>query len=545
MLQLVLIVLLLLFATTLFFVYLFHYFRTNYSNESAEAQGKADRIGDLTEMARLLEKGGTDNARLVVEQLLYRKPKGRTAADILALRLRAFFELKEFHNALHVGLQLSSQFHHSRFLSDIELLEYMAILYATLGHHERAYNEYLILMQRRPENIEYIFNAASHALEMKHFETGISLFGRVLQMQPDHVESLVKLGRTFCEKRLYSQALDYLNRAYTLNCDSNELRYYLALTLVQTSGKDTTALFLLQRVSQDPDWAKQALPRLIRLAAELEQHQQLVEAAERYNSLFAAETGEGLLSEILFLEANSYRYLHQMEKACELWAGISLENAYYREAQDKLAMFQPFTEAGVFQNYISCEEPKDFVDLCTKICDHILKTRALKTMYALEGHVLKAMPNIAQNSPETTQNQGLPVPAGALIVQNFRGHWIPGQGANTGRLRNHAPSYHIFLLLDQEFSDDDLQMNLKPLTVLGHDDYDRLINIHIYSFHHVSQASFGHTINYNVYIHEPSELQLNILEFQRQHSNSPNKNRQQKTATAKARSTNDTSEESS
>ncbi|WGK68958.1 hypothetical protein P0082_10795 [Candidatus Haliotispira prima] len=495
-----------------FFAYLFNYLRNNHS----EAENEPGELGarDLQEMAKLLNGGGVNNARLVIEQLTHRKLKGRKAVDILTLRMRAFCKLKEYHNAMHCAQQLVQQ-PQSRFITEMELIEHMAEIYAALGHSEKSYNEYLVLMHKRPNNAKHIFGAASQALEMKQYETAASLCEKVLKLRPDHHACQTKLGRIFYERKLYTRALDYLGQAYSGNYDSNELRYYLALTLMQTSGKDMAALSLLQRVAEDPSWTRQALPRLVKLSAKLGNHREVISSTQQFCTTFGREMSESVLNELKMLRANAHRYLHELEKACQLWSEIDLGTAYYEEAQDHIAMFRVFTEPGVFLDYVTLG-PGDFVDLCTKVCHYNLKSRAPKSLYKLESRTLKVMPELSETSEDSPSGTWVrPISGGAIILQIPQIRWAP----DSGKPKTPTPACHIFLHLDQDVSDADLQANLRELGI-GQEEQDPKIDIHIYAFHLISPLTGAQPAKYNIHEHQPSEFRLLMLGFREQYGKS-------------------------
>ncbi|MEM9424153.1 MAG: hypothetical protein AAF975_05125 [Spirochaetota bacterium] len=487
----ILFIVLLILALVAFIIYLFGTSFAGRIKEKGHSPTQA-RPGDLGEMVKLLETGGYNNAKLVIDQLSARKLTTRDAEDILALRMRAFFKMKEYHNALHSALQLVQYGGKSRFITEMELIEHLAEIYSALGHNEKAYNEYLLLSQRSPKNIEYLYNAAAQALELSQYETAISLFERVLQQRSDHYPSLSKLGRIYFEKALYSQALDYFNRAYSGKYDSNELRYYLALTLLKTSGKDTVALSLLQRVSHSSSWAKRALPHLARLWAKLNEHGKVIAAVGEYCKDFGQDNSNDLLYELKMLQANAHRQIHELDKACQLWREISPESFFYREATEQWESFQDFTQKeGVFHDYLHLKN-QEFVNLCAKIFDSMLSQEKLSVQNFVVEHAPLAV-------LFTDNEEPVYKPMGALILQHFQERWDPSRG----RQNRPATNFHIYLRLDQPFTDADLAYNLKKHGA----NYACGIEVHIYAFHYVSPSIFSHNVNYNVHVHASSELQ--------------------------------------
>ncbi len=504
MFQLLTIFLLILAFIAIFFIYLFYYLQ---AKNIGRSHHKLERErNDLDDMDQLLELGKTDHAKFVIDQLASRKSDhGSELADILALRMKAYFLMDGFHNALHCGLQLIRQTGESHFLTEIELIEYLARIYAAIGYNEKSYYEYLLLFKKRPNNFEYLFCAASQALEMNQYDTALSLFEKVLQNSPTHYPSMAKLGRIYYEKKLFSQALDYMNKAYLNNYDSNELRYYLALTLMQTSGKDMTALSLLQRVVKDPNWARQGLPHLIKISAKLNNHDIVISGVEDYMQLFDKESSESLCHALKMLQAESYRQIHNLEKACDTWKNIPPESSFYNEANQCYLLFKSFLKEGMFHDYLHLKAEK-FVDLCTKICTSMLRAKEMARNYTITGLSLKII------STKVPENESAPLilqpdTLGAIMIQNSENYWDSAYN----RWKKSTPNVYIYLELDQSFTNHDLLYNLKD--IMDFNDNDKyVITIHIYAFHHVSSAIFPHSEKYNIYVYEPNELQKQIEE---------------------------------
>ena len=493
-----------LFVTAGFFAYIFTHFRNRPLQEEGIASTEEDE--DLQNLAYQLQGGGADNAQLVLAKLENRRLQENEIVDILALRVRALFELREFQSALNYISQLSKHRHYSRFLGEIELMEYQATIYAALRQHEKSYNEYMILSRKCPKNLDYLFLAASQALEFKQYDISVSLLNRVLELKADHLSCQVKLGRVYYERKFYSKALEHLNQAYSDNLDSDELRYYLALTLIQVRGKDEMAITLLERVAQNPVWAERALPRLVKFSAKLGSHKKVIKAVSEYRALPNKVKDESLQSQLTMLQANAYRALQKIEKACQQWLKIPSSSIYYKEAQNHFAALQIFMEDGIFQDYLHAE-PQEFVQLCTRICEQNLKARNPDISFELKGRMLKKALTKAAKSEDNEESEES---SGAIILQNFQGQWSP----STGKLSKRDPVCHIFLYLDQQPNNTDLQTNLQELGI-GHG-YEYPLDIHIYAFHYIPESSYSHKINYTVYLHQANELKLNLLEYQRQ-----------------------------
>ena len=177
---------------------------------------------------------------------------------------------------------------------------------------------------------------------------------------------------------------------------------------------------------------------------------------------------------------------------------------YYNAAQNRFSALQIFMEDGIFQDYIRAE-PQEFVRLCTKVCEQNLKACDPDMIFELKGRTLK-----------TSQNDSNAEEAGAIILQSFQGQW----SSSTGKLSKRASVAHIFLYLDQQFNDADLQISLQELgqgtgIVQGYEDP---LDIHIYAFYYILESSYSNKLNHSVYVHQTNELKLSLLEYQNHQS---------------------------
>ena len=505
------IVLLLLLALGLFTFYMFK--NPEYRDNSSDSKSNHGNNRSLHDMAKAIENNKSpEMAQLIINQLNTYKAKRSEIPHVLVLKMKAYMQLKQYNNALHAAMKLVRQDDKENFITDINLIEYLGEIYAALGQKEESYKEYLILLQKRPGHVPYLYNAGCQALEMKQYETASSLLEKAIQQDPRHSPSLCKLGRICYDKKLFSQALSYFNKASLSRYDSDELRFFLALTLLEVGGNDRAAHSLLKRVSENQEWSKQALPHLAKLSAKLEQYGMTVACITKYCDIFGQETSESLLTELRMLQADSYVCMLDIKQACHIWTTIPSKSSTYEQAQEYLHFFENFLpEDSIPYQYLHANA-QQFVKLCAHLTRAFLDKEIgnNKSQYTLKGRPLKIISNKTKENYDS-MTSSLEDLMGTIVVQ----HFAQNTDARNGILSQQCPHYHIFLRLNQNFTEEDLLNNLEEIK--SHKEYQISVYIHIYTCHNIPQALFAYIPSfYKITIHPPYEFLDKIKQIQQQ-----------------------------
>ena len=89
-----------------------------------------------------------------------------------------------------------------------------------------------------PEQTESYFRLGLIELNMKDLDGAAINFRQVLSRDSKHARALSGLGRVAFEQKRYSDAIDRLQRAITIDDSLREAHYYLGLTFVRVGRKE-------------------------------------------------------------------------------------------------------------------------------------------------------------------------------------------------------------------------------------------------------------------------------------------------------------------
>jgi len=89
-------------------------------------------------------------------------------------------------------------------------------LAATFIHHDRFENalmHYDVLLQKEPNNIEYLYNAGVAQMALGHLQEATLHFETILTIQPNHFAALSNLAAIYIRLEQREEAIGFLNRA--------------------------------------------------------------------------------------------------------------------------------------------------------------------------------------------------------------------------------------------------------------------------------------------------------------------------------------------
>ncbi len=87
----------------------------------------------------------------------------------------------------------------------------------------------------------------------QHIAWAEKSYKKAIKMDPENPLPMVSLGILFYDDRDYDSALYYLEQAYRLSAEVNELSLFLSLTYYQLNDKEQTKRFLKLAIQNDPE----------------------------------------------------------------------------------------------------------------------------------------------------------------------------------------------------------------------------------------------------------------------------------------------------
>ncbi len=66
-------------------------------------------------------------------------------------------------------------------------------------------------------NVEELYNQAIKIFNNKEYDKAVELFGKVIQLKPDHYKAFYSRGKCFIEKKMFDEAINDFNQAIKIN----------------------------------------------------------------------------------------------------------------------------------------------------------------------------------------------------------------------------------------------------------------------------------------------------------------------------------------
>jgi tetratricopeptide (TPR) repeat protein len=244
----------------------------------------------------------------------------------------------------------------------------------SLNYTDQALHEYFILIQKKPDNINYLFKAARLLEEKKKLRKAAELYQKIITIDNNFEEAYIKLGMIYYYSKNTGEAEKVFTKAYTLNQYNAAASFWLGLIAKERSDYKI-ALALFEPGLRNPDYKIRALIERGKCYYELGNYYAGIPELERAVRLTKDGNIEYYLDACYYLAAH-YDKNKETDKAILLWKTIYSINASYRDVGEKLGQNKPLVQP-VF--YRSEDRIKDYITaaktafnaLCLRLLDQL------------------------------------------------------------------------------------------------------------------------------------------------------------------------------
>jgi len=141
---------------------------------------------------------------------------------------------------------------------EFKLLQLEAEIYSSEGRYEDAFAIYQRGLERSPDNIELLYTQGMLAEKIDKLDVLETNFRRILEIEPNHVDTLNALGYTLADRtERYEEALDLVQRAYAKRPNAHYILDSMGWVMYRLQRYDEAIVFLRKAlaIQEDPEIA--------------------------------------------------------------------------------------------------------------------------------------------------------------------------------------------------------------------------------------------------------------------------------------------------
>lgn len=135
-------------------------------------------------------------------------------------------------------------------------LKERAILYLYYGNTSNALDDFMLLNENEPDDIETLVGIGTIYIENNDLKTGVSFFNKALEVDPNNVNALHKRARVYYKKKQYKKALDDMDKSIILDAGIHDLYVTRASIYVALGNTDYALADLDYAIMLNPNEGK-------------------------------------------------------------------------------------------------------------------------------------------------------------------------------------------------------------------------------------------------------------------------------------------------
>lgn len=318
------------------------------------APKKIARVQDLLKQRKYAA------AAKAAKQLLTKEPRNPETHYLLGraymLDNKPELALMEFRTVNEIGNFES--------IPEVSFRKEMAQLFSRYNQPDEALKEYLLLIQKSPNDADNYYNAGVLFEQRNKAVKAVNYFRKTIDLKPGYGMAHLHLGSILYRAKKFKDAEGYLEKALRFEPEHYEAYYYLGR--IRKEGKDYAgALQAFEWSAKDAAFKIKSLIERGTCYMEMNNLERAVpELTRAINACEDPAVPEWLWGN--FFLASCYERLRKIEPAVEHWEAIYKRKPGFQDVAEKLSQYQELRQDDVLKDFLTASN-QDFRDMCEKI----------------------------------------------------------------------------------------------------------------------------------------------------------------------------------
>lgn len=169
----------------------------------------------------LHKQGKLDDAEELYNKVLEQDPENAEVLNFLGIINLQKFRLSKAEEFIQKAIAISPEQY---------FYENLAKVYLEMEDSQNAIKLYKELLDKQPENFDYVFNLASAYKVARDYKNAIKMYERAIELQPENPDSYYNMGLILNNLSKPQEAIKYYKKAVELCPDDTETRYFTGIT---------------------------------------------------------------------------------------------------------------------------------------------------------------------------------------------------------------------------------------------------------------------------------------------------------------------------
>lgn len=312
----------------------------------------------IARLEQLLKQGKGNAAIRVAKQMLARNQRDAQVHYLLGKAYMADnkpeLALMEYRTVNELGV-------FDAIVPEVPFRRQIAELFMRFNQPEEALKEYLLLVQKEPNEAENYYRIGLLFESRNKAGKALGYFRKAIELKPGHGHAHLRLGTILYRAKRFPDAKQHLEKALRFQPEAYEAHYFLGRIL--KDGRDyAAALEEFERAAKASDYRQKAHIERGTCYMEMNNLERAISELERAIT-FANETHPGDTLWAHYFVATCYERTRRIERAIDHWEEIYRKESAFQDVAEKLANYAELREDDNVKDFMTASQ-EAFREVC-------------------------------------------------------------------------------------------------------------------------------------------------------------------------------------
>jgi Tfp pilus assembly protein PilF len=246
-------------------------------------------------------------------------------------------------------------------IPEVTFRRQLAELFRKYNQPEEALKEYLLLVQKDPNNADTYYQIGRLFEDRNKGAKAVNYYRKAIELRPGHGLAYLQLGLLLYRGKRFNDARQYLEKALRYEPEHYEAYYFVGR--IQKENKDyAAALQSFEWSAKSPEYKVRSLIERGTSYMEMNNLERAVPELERAIAQIAAPDEPDALWAHYFL-ATCYERLRKIERAIEHWEAVYKQKPGFQDVSEKLSQYQELRQDDIVKDFLTASQAQ-FRDMC-------------------------------------------------------------------------------------------------------------------------------------------------------------------------------------
>lgn len=282
----------------------------------------------------------------------------------------------------------------SKMIKENILRERLAELYEKFENYEESLKEYLLLLNKNPDNYLYSFKIGNLFEKKNMREQAAKYYTNCLKLNENYVPAMINLGVILYELKRYIDSGKLLEKALKVEPNNNSIYFYLGM-LKKMEGNYKNALQFFEKAMKDKDFKIKSLVERGMIFMQMNKYDEaLIELERAVKNVDEKMEKENLnfVLNLRYILAACYEQNRNITEAIREWEWIYTKKGDFKNVAEKLSNYQELRMDDKMKDFMTATQ-EDFIEICKtlvtgmglNITDFKILSNDCVEFYTLEG----------------------------------------------------------------------------------------------------------------------------------------------------------------